>query len=119
MRYADYDKKISSEKSILIYKQMFEKEIAAKQKELNEFLDRANKRVQWLAECEENKNYSVLGRLDKDGRNKYILLIIRYEDGSQRDERYSYSKILEAKAKLLELREKYSGVDWSNFEVEI
>lgn len=84
-----------------------------------DFIDRANERIKWIKECEENKRYSILGRLYKDGRNKGIMLIIKFEDGTQRDERYTYTKITDARIKLEELKEKYSGVDWSKFEEEI
>lgn len=38
---------------------------------------------------------------------------------SDRDERYSFSLISDMRKKLSELREKYSGVDWSGFTEEI
>lgn len=51
----------------------------------------------------------------KDGKNKLILLIIRYPDGTQRDERYSFSKISEMRSKWEELKETHAEVDWSKF----
>lgn len=119
MRFADYDKRISSVTDLEKYKEYFEEYISDKQRELEDFIIRANNRIKWIEECEKNKNYSILGRTYKDGRNKSILLIIRYPDGSQRDERYSFSKIKELRDKMSELQEKYSGVDWSEFEYEI
>ena len=119
MRYTDYDKKVCSDEDILKYKYLFEKDIADKQRELVEFIDRANKRVRLIKEWEESKKYSVLGHLSKNGRDKEIMLIIRYNDGTQRDERYSFNKIGDARVKLDELKEKYSGVDWSKFEGEL
>lgn len=119
MRYSDYDNSVYTTEDIIKYKRLFEINIIDKQKELSEFIDRANERIKWIEECERNNNYSILGRLYKDGRNKGILLIIRYKDGTQRDERYSFNKISEAKKKLSELQEKYSDVDWSKFEFEI
>jgi hypothetical protein len=119
MRYSDYDKSIYTSEDIIKYKRLFEKDIADKQKELSEFVDRANERIKWIEECEINNDYSILGRLYKDGRNKNVLLIIRYKDGTQRDERYSFNKIAEAKKKLSELQEKHSNVDWSKFELDI
>ena len=115
MKYSDYDKRIYNEEDILNYKRMFEKDIAEKQRELSEFLDRANDRLKWLNACEEDKRYIILGRACKNGKNKDILLIIRYEDGTQRAERYSYSKISDMRSKLEELKNKYSNVDWSQF----
>lgn len=119
MRYADYDKMIYTDEDLLRRVAYFEKDIANKQKELSEFIKRANDRVSWIKECEENKKYCIIGRTYKDGRDKGILLILRFEDGTQRDERYSYNKIGDMKIKLAELKEKYSGVDWSMFDEEI
>lgn len=116
MKYKEYDREIFDENDILKHKNMFEKDIADKQKELSEFIKRANARIKWVKECEENKMYSVLGRIGKEGRDKYIILIIRYEDGTQRNERYKSNKIADMRVKLDELKEKYSGVDWSKFE---
>lgn len=119
MRYSDYDDRIINENDILKYKRLFEKDIDDKQKELSEFLDRANAKVEWINKCEQEKKYSVLGTAYKDGKNKNILLIIRYEDGTQRNERYSFRKISEMREKLEELKDKHSDVDWSLFENKI
>lgn len=118
-RYNEYDRMIHNEKDIQKYKNMFERELEDKRKELSEFIERAEKRVIWLNECEENKQYCIIGGLHKKGKNKDILLIIRYPDGTQRDERYSYPKISDLRNKLVELKYKYTGVDWSNFDEEI
>lgn len=118
MKYSDYDKWIYNEKDILVYKRMFEKDISEKKRELSEFLDRANNRLEWINSCEKDKRYVILGRACKNGKNKDILLIIRYEDGTQRDERYSYAKISDMRNKLEELKIKYDGVDWSQFKDE-
>lgn len=119
MRYADYDRIILTDLDLEKYKRIFEKDIKDKKKELEDFVERAKKRIEWIKECENNKNYSILGRTFKQGRNKEILLIIKYPDGTQRDERYSFSKISEMRDKLSELKGVYSGVDWSKFEHEI
>jgi hypothetical protein len=119
MKYADYDKKIINEEDILKYKYLFEEEIEDKKRELAEFIDRANERVKLIKEWEENKKFSILGHLGKNGRDKEIMLIIRYNDGTQRDERYTFNKISDARVRLAELKEKYTGVDWSKFEEEI
>ncbi|WP_313584607.1 hypothetical protein [Lacrimispora sp.] len=118
MRYSDYDKSIYYENDVIEHRRLFEKDIADRQKELSEFLDRANTRVEWIYNCEQEKRYSVSGRTYKDGKNKNILLLIRYEDGSVRQERYSYGKISEMKNELKKLKAKYD-VDWSNFTNEI
>ena len=119
MRYVDYDKRVLTNSDLERYKRIFEKDIENKKKELEDFVERAKKRIEWIKECENNKNYSILGRTFKQGRNKEIMLIIRYPDGTQRDERYSFSKISEMRNKLIELEGVYSGVDWSKFEHEI
>lgn len=119
MRYEDCDNKIMTEEDLERYKKIFEKDIEDKKKELETFVGRAVKRIEWIKESENNKNYCILGRTYKSGRKKEILLIVRYADGTQRDERYSFNKIREMRNKLSELEEKYAGVDWSKFKREI
>lgn len=119
MRYADYDTYVSTVTDLEKYKKIFEKNIEDKKKELSDFVDRANKRIRWVEECEANKNYCILGGTMKDGRNKSILLIVRYPDGTQRDERYSFNKISEMREKLQELKTVYNGVDWTKFTEEL
>jgi hypothetical protein len=119
MRYADYDRMVYSEEDILKYKNLFEKEIVDKQKELSEFLNRANERVKCIKEWEENKRYKILGSTYRTGKEKRILLIIRYEDGTQKDERYKFDRIGDLRSKLLQLKEIHSGVDWNMFREEI
>lgn len=119
MRFADYDNKFCDEAGFMKYKEYFEKYIEEKKKELEQFLLRGNERIEKIKEWEAAKNYKILGRLFKDGRNKEIMLIIRYPDGTQKDKRYIFSKASEARDKLEELRKFHSGVDWSLFEEEI
>ena len=119
MRYADYDNKILTEKDLDRCIILFEKDIEDKKKELEAFIDRATKKLEWVKECENNKNYCILGGTFKSGRKKEIMLIVRYPDGTQREERYSFDKISEMRDKLSELEDKYTGVDWSKFEHEI
>ena len=119
MRFADYDNRFATEEEMQKYKIYFEKYISRKQKELEEFLERGNERLRTIEKWEKEKNYKILGRLFKSGRNKGIMLIIRYPDETQRDERYEYSKIADARGKLKELREIHSGADWSAFSEEI
>ena len=116
MRFSDYDNKFCDEEGLSEYRKCFEEHIRRKQKELDEFLVRGNERIEKIKEWESLKNYKILGRLFKVGRNKKIILIIRYSDGTQKDERYTFSKISEARNKLEELRKYHSGVDWSEFE---
>ncbi len=120
MRYSDYDKKVFSVKNLIEYKKHFEKDIAEKQKELEEFIDRGVKRINTIKEYESNKEYCILGSTHKlDGKKKEILLILRYPDNTQQDERYVFDKIADMRNKLSELKAKYSGVDWSQFQEEI
>ena len=119
MRYADYDNKVLTETDLERYKILFERDIEEKKNELDAFIDRATKRIEWVKECEANKNFCILGRAFKSGKKKEIMLIVRYPDGTQRDERYSFDKISEMRDKLSELEDKYTGVDWSKFEHEI
>ena len=53
------------------------------------------------------------------GKKKGILLIKRYPDQSQRDERYEFDKVADMRKKMLKLEDKYSGVDWSKFERDV
>ena len=119
MRYAEYDKRINTVDDLEKYKRYFENDIKTKQKELEDFIDRANKRISVVKQWESEKQYKILGSLHRDGGNKGILLIIRYKDGTQREERYSFGKISEARTKLAELKNKYVDVDWSDFKEEI
>lgn len=119
MKYADYDTQVFKMADLEKYKKYFEEDIKKKQKELSDFVERANKRLEWIAECESNKKYSILGGTMKDGKNKLIMLIIRYSDDTQRDERYLFSKISEMRNKLQELKELHSGADWTKFHEEI
>lgn len=115
MKYSDYDKRVMTNDDLRKLKLLFEQDIINKQSELEAFIDRAEKRIAWINQCEIEKKYTVLGNCYKEGRNKNILLIIRYEDGSQRDERYFFTKISDVREKVKELKSKYSGVDWSDF----
>lgn len=119
MNYAIYDNKVNSVEDLEKYKKHIEKDIVDRQKELEEFVKRGNQRIQWIEECERNNNYRILGSAFKDGRNKSIVLIVRYPDGTDRTERYSYTKVTEMREKISELKKVHSGVDWSEFRVEI
>lgn len=119
MKYSDYDKRVMTNDDLRKLKLLFEQDIINKQSELEAFIDRAEKRIAWINQCEIEKKYTVLGNCYKEGRNKNILLIIRYEDGSQRDERYFFNKISDVREKVKELKAKYSGVDWSDFRDEL
>lgn len=119
MKYLGYVNKVMSVEDLEKYKKAFEKDIINKQQELLDFIEQSEERIKTLEEYEANKQYKILGHTGRDGRNKYILLIIRYVDMTQREERYIFSKIADLRVKLKELKEKYSGVDWSGFDEEI
>lgn len=119
MRFADYDKRFATQQELENLKIYFEKYISEKQKQLEEFLEKGNQRLKDIEKWESEKNYEILGSLHRDGKGKEIMLIIRYPDGTQKTERYKFSKISEARAKLKKLREIHQGVDWSAFAEEI
>ena len=119
INYALYDTQINTVDDLKKYKTLFENDLEEQKRKIDEFVERANKRIEWVKECENNKNFRILGNTFRNGKNKEILLIIRYPDGSQRDERYSFSKITELRSKMSELQEKYSGVSWDEFIYEI
>lgn len=84
-----------------------------------EFEKRAKERIALIDNWEQQKNFIILGRTYKCGKKKGILLIKRYPDQSQRDERYEFDKVADMRKKMLELEDKYSGADWSKFKKEI
>ena len=119
INYKDYDNRINSLDDLRKCEQLFYNDLEEQKRKIEEFVERANKRIEWVKECEDNKNFRILGSTFKNGKNKEILLIIRYPDGSQRDERYSFGTISELRSKMSELKEKYSGVNWDDFYYEI
>lgn len=116
MDYSYYDNYIYKEEDL-------RKMVAELNKEHNAaieaFITRGKERIQRIKEYEEKKEYKILGSTYRDKQKKCILLIVRYPDGSQRDERYEFSKIAEMRKALAALREKYKGVDWSHFHEDI
>lgn len=119
MDYMNFIKKVNTTEDIKKYKKLFEEDIVKKQKELINFISEAEKRVKWVCQCEVEHNYKILGHMCRNGKNKYIMLIKRYPDGSQSEEKYEYGKIKDCREKLKELQEKYNGVDWSQFTNEL
>ena len=117
--YEEYMKSIFSDNDIERYHRIISEDINKRQLALEKFLVEAKQRLENVKKLELEKKYCVVGRTYRKGKNKDILLIIRYPDGTQRDERYSFSKISDMRKKLIELKEKYSGVDWSGFTEEI
>ena len=101
------------------FKQEFDNEIQTRLKQIDDFVAQAEQRIKIVEEYEQNKQFCILGSTYKKGITKNILLIIRYEDFTQRDERYSFNTIKEMRTKLAELKEKYNWVDWSGFNEEI
>lgn len=97
----------------------FYKDIEEQKQQILEFEKRAKERIILINNWEKQKNFIILGNTYKDGKKKCILLIKRYPDQSQKDEKYEFDKIVDMRKKMLELEEKYSGVDWSKFKMEI
>lgn len=119
MNYKQYDKYIYTKNDLEKYLEKFNQDIEQQKQEIIEFEKRAKERIALIDNWEQQKNFTILGRTYKNGKKKRILLIRRYPDQSQRDERYEFDKIVDMRKKMLELEEKYSGVDWSKFEREI
>lgn len=63
----------------------------------------AETRIEYVNDCLQNKKFSIIGSTYKNGKNKEILLIIKLEDNTQFDERYSLKKIVDMREKLTEL----------------
>lgn len=119
MNYKQYDKYVYTKNDLEKYLERFNKDIEQQKQEIIEFEKRAKERIALINNWEQQKNFIILGRTYKDGKKKGILLIRRYPDQSQRDERYEFDKIVDMRKKMLELEEKYSGVDWSKFERDV
>lgn len=119
MNYKQYDRYVYTQKDLYKYLEIFSKDIERQKQEITEFEKRARERITIIDNWEKQKNFIILGRTYKSGKRKGILLIKRYPDQSQRDERYEFDKVADMRRKILELEEKYSGADWSKFEKEI
>lgn len=117
--YLEHLKDVFCETDINKFKQKFDNEIQTLLKQIDDFVAQAEQRVKLVEEYEQNKRFCILGSTYKEGRTKNILLIVRYEDFTQRDERYSFNTIKEMRLKLAELKNKYNWVDWSGFNEEI
>lgn len=119
MDFLQYVNRINTQEDYEKHMASFNNEIERQKSKLLEFSEQALKRLEKIKSWEENLEYRILGGIHKDGRVKTIVLIIRYPDGTQRDEKYSFNKIAELRDKLLELKEKYNCEDWSNFREDI
>lgn len=119
MNYEQYDRYVYTKNDLEKYLEKFNQDIEQQKLEIIEFEKRAKERIALIDNWEQQKNFIILGRTYKDGKKKGILLIKRYPDQSQRDERYEFNKIADMRKKMIELKEKYSGVDWSKFKKEI
>ena len=115
MNYEQYDRYVFTQKNLDKYLEEFNKDIERQKQEIIEFEKRAKERINLIDNWEQQKNFIILGRTYKNGKKKVILLIKRYPDQSQRDERYEFNKIADMRKKMIELEEKYSDSDWSNF----
>lgn len=119
MNYEQYDRYVYTKSDLDKYLEKFNQYIEQQKQEIIEFEKRAKERIALIDNWEQQKNFIILGRTYKSGKKKGILLIKRYPDQSQRDEKYEFDKVADMKKKMLELEDKYSGVDWSKFEKEI
>lgn len=119
MNYKSYESCVFTQKDLDCFVKKFYKDIEEQKQQILEFEKRAKERIILINNWEQQKNFIILGRTYKKGKKKGILLIKRYPDQSQRDERYEFDKNTDMRKKLLELEEKYSGVDWSKFERDV
>lgn len=119
MNYKQYDKYVHTQNDLEECLKIFNKDIERQKQEILEFEKRAKERIALIDNWEQQKNFIILGRTYKHGKKKGILLIKRYPDQSQRDERYEFDKVADMRKKMAYLEEKYSGIDWSRFEKEI
>lgn len=119
MNYEQYDRYVYTKSDLDKYLEKFNRDIEQQKQEIIEFEKRAKERIALIDNWEQQKNFIILGRTYKHGKKKGILLIKRYPDQSQRDERYEFDKIADMRKKMLELEDKYSCVDWSKFIKEI
>lgn len=94
-------------------------EIEIIKREIKEVEEKAKKRLEDVDDFLKNNKFRILGRTCKNGKEKEILLILRFCDGTQIDYRYKFLKIADMRNKLQELKEKYSDVSWEDFEEEI
>lgn len=119
MNYKQYDKYVYTKNDLEKYLERFNKDIEQQKQEIIEFEKRAKERIALINNWEQQKNFTILGRTYKNGKKKGILLIKRYPDQSQRDEKYEFDKVADMRKKMLELEDKYSGVDGSKFERDV
>lgn len=119
MNYKLYDRCVFTQKDLDWYMKKFYKDIEEQKQQILEFEQRAKERIALIYNWEQQKNFIILGGAYKNGKKKSILLVKRYPDQSQVDERYEFDKIADMRKKMLELEDKYSGVDWSRFRREI
>lgn len=119
MNYKSYESCVFTQKDLDCFVKKFYKDIEEQKQQILEFEKRAKDRIALIDNWEQQKNFIILGRTYKCGKKKGILLIKRYPDQSQRDERYEFDKVADMRKKMLELEDKYSGADWSKFKREI
>ena len=114
-----YDRYVYTKNDLEKCLEKFNQDIEQQKLEIIEFEKRAKERIALIDNWEQQKNFIILGRTYKDGKKKGIILIKRYPDQSQRDERYEFDKVADMRKKMLKLEDKYSGVDWSKFERDV
>lgn len=119
MNYKSYENCVFTQEDLDWFVKKFYKDIEEQKQRILEFEKHAKDRIALIDNWEHQKNFIILGSTYKNGKKNVILLIKRYPDQSQRDERYEFNKIADMRKKMIELKEKYSGVDWSKFKKEI
>lgn len=117
--FNSYLDKICTEQDLNVHVDAFQKEIQRQQQNLQLFIVKARERLNKVSEYEQLKQYKVMGGVYRVGKQKGIVLIIRYPDGTQKTERYYFDKIADLRVKLAELRSIHSDVDWSGFDEKL
>lgn len=116
----EYDiKKVFSAESLNRMSAIYDKEIARITENKKQLIQLANDRIRQINTWEASGNYKILGSTYKNGKQKCIILIIRYPDETQRDLRFHFNKIADMRTMLNGLREKYSSGDWTSFSEDI
>ena len=119
MNYKSYESCVFTQKDLDYFVKKFYEDIEKQKQQILEFEKCARDRIALIDNWEKHKRFIILGNTYKNGKKKCILLIKRYPDQSQRDERSEFDKVADMRKKMLELEDKYSGADWSKFEREV
>lgn len=119
MNYKLYESCVFTQEDLDYFVKKFYEDIEKQKQQILEFEKCARDRIALIDNWEKQKNFIILGRTFKYGKEKCISFIKRYPDQSQIEKRYNFNKIADMRKKMIELEEKYSGADWSRFKKEI